>query len=49
MVSARWTYQGLPYTLGILANPELGATGTAQDGLKLLLRILRHGVRYANP
>jgi hypothetical protein len=49
VVSARWTSHGQPYTLGILANPELGPTGTAQDGMKLLLRILRHGVRYANP
>jgi hypothetical protein len=49
VVSARWTHHGHAYNLGILANPELGGTGSPADGLKLLLQVLRHRVRYANP
>jgi hypothetical protein len=49
VVTARWTYQGQSYNVGILANPELGPTGTPQDGMRLLQRILHHGARYAHP
>lgn len=49
VASAQWTYQGQSYDVGLLANPELGPTGTSQDGVKLLRRILRHGIRYASP